>query len=249
MSRPGDFDHLCGTEVRFEQPSPSPSATFVLDDKLSEEYQTMTQEEFDEDVGRPFAALKFSCHNLSDPTQQGFIRLYYQIPIDGTISRPPQVRAQQALTQQIHTEVKALISLDHKDCTAAPKLLGYGNRVQGVGDYVPGGYINYVAWARVAGEPISSVSYWNRDLAYREEVRSAFRAAYRELKKDVWAPAHSSLQNLIYDEATKSMHISGFRDADTLEPEPFSDVTYAIWRLVKPARRLDWMNDSSDWKW
>jgi hypothetical protein len=179
MSRLGDFDHLCGTEVRLEQPSPSPSVTFVLDDKLSEEYQTMTQEEFDDGLGHPFAALKFSCHNLSDPTQQGFIRLYYQIPIDGTISQPPQARAQQALTQHTHAEVEALISLDHNNCTAVPKLLGYGNRVQGVGDYVPGGYINYVAWARVPGEPISSVSYWERDLAYREEVRSAFRAAYR----------------------------------------------------------------------
>ena len=44
MSRPGDFDHLCSTEVRLKQPShsPSPTTTFVLDDKLSEEYQTMT---------------------------------------------------------------------------------------------------------------------------------------------------------------------------------------------------------------
>jgi hypothetical protein len=35
---------IIGTEVRLEQPSPSPSVTFVLDDKLSEEYQTMTQD-------------------------------------------------------------------------------------------------------------------------------------------------------------------------------------------------------------
>ncbi|KAJ9482035.1 hypothetical protein VN97_g11413 [Penicillium thymicola] len=178
MFRPEDFDHLCSTEVRLEQPSHSPSrtTTFVLDDKLSEEYQTMTQEEF-HDIGHPFAALKFSCRNLLNPTQQGFIRLYYQIPIDGTISHSPQVRAQQALTQHTHAEVEALISLDHKNCTAVPKLLGYGNRVQGVEDYAPGGYINYVAWTRVAGKPINSVSYWGRDLAYREEVRSAFRAA------------------------------------------------------------------------
>ncbi|KAJ5545025.1 hypothetical protein N7535_006587 [Penicillium sp. DV-2018c] len=232
MSRSGDFDHLCGTEVRLEQPPPSPSVTFVLDDKLSEEYQTMTQEEFDEGMGHPFAALKFSCHNLLIPTNRA---LY------GSTIRYRLMHT--------HAEVEALISLNHKNCTAVPKLLGYGNRVQGEGDYVPGGYINYVAWARVAGEPIGSVSYWERDLVYREEVRSAFRAAYRELKKDVWAPRLSSLENLIYDEATKPMHISGFRDPDTLEPEPFSDVTYAIWRLVKPARRPDWMRDSSDWKW
>ncbi|KAJ5286234.1 hypothetical protein N7524_001540 [Penicillium chrysogenum] len=234
MSRLGDFDHLCGTEVRLEQPSPSPSVTFVLDDKLSEEYQTMTQEEFDDGLGHPFAALKFSCHNLSDPTQQGFIRLYYQIPIDGTISQPPQARAQQALTQHTHAESQSYLVMVNGCKVSETTSLG--------------GYINYVAWARVPGEPISSVSYWERDLAYREEVRSAFRAAYRT-KKDVWAPAICSLRKLIYDEATKSMHISGFRDPDTLEPEPFSDATYVIWRLVKPSRRLDWMRDSSDWKW
>ncbi|KAJ5194479.1 hypothetical protein N7472_004001 [Penicillium cf. griseofulvum] len=74
----------------------------------------MTQEEFDEDLGHPFAALEISCHNLFDPTQQGFILLYYQFPIDSTISRPPQARAQQALTQHTHAEVKALISLYRK---------------------------------------------------------------------------------------------------------------------------------------
>lgn len=176
MSRSGDFDHLSGTQVRLDQPSTS---TFVLDDKLSEEYQTMTQEEFDEGFGPPFAALKFSCHSLLNPTQQGFIRLYYQIPIDGTPSRPSQVRAQQALPQRTHTEVEALVSLDHLNCTAVPELLGYDNGLQGAGDYVPGGYINYIAWTRVAGEPIDYVSYWKRSLAYRDEVRWAFRATYK----------------------------------------------------------------------
>ncbi|KAI2730650.1 hypothetical protein CBS147332_2502 [Penicillium roqueforti] len=206
MSRLGDFDYLHGTKVTLEHSSPSPSATFVLDDKLSEEFQTMTQEEHDDDLGHPFAALNFSCHNLLDPTQQSFIRFYYQIPIDGTIYHSPQARAQQALTQHTHADVKALTSLYHKNCTAIPKLLGHGDRVQGVRDYVPGGYINYVVWTRVAGEPINSVPYWKRDLAYREEVRSVFRATYKELQKDVWASSICCLRKLIYDEATtKSM--------------------------------------------
>jgi hypothetical protein len=54
--------------------------------------------------------------------------------------------------QHTHAEVKALISLDQKDCTAVPKLLGYGDRVRGEGEYVPGGYVKYVAWTQVAGE-------------------------------------------------------------------------------------------------
>ncbi|KAF9250198.1 hypothetical protein CBS147317_4709 [Penicillium roqueforti] len=182
MSRLGDFDYLHGTKVTLEHSSPSPSATFVLDDKLSEEFQTMTQEEHDDDLGHPFAALNFSCHNLLDPTQQSFIRFYYQIPIDGTIYHSPQARAQQALTQHTHADVKALIS----------PLLGHGDRVQGVRDYVPGGYINYVVWTRVAGESINSVPYWN-------VISNTGR---RELQKDVWASSICCLRKLIYDEAT-----------------------------------------------
>ncbi|KAJ5807630.1 hypothetical protein N7447_011086 [Penicillium robsamsonii] len=170
MTRPGDFDHLYSAEVRLEQPS-SPRATFVLDDRLSEEYQTMTQEEF-----MKASAMRLqhsSSHVIISSTQPN--RALY----GSTIKFRLMVRAQQALTQHTHAEVKALISLDHKNCTAVPKLLGYGNRVQGVEDYVPGGNTNYLAWKRVAGEPIGSVSYWERDLADREEVRSAFRAAYK----------------------------------------------------------------------
>lgn len=54
--------------------------------------------------------------------------------------------------------------------------------------------------------------------------------------------------NIDNGELMLSGHISGFRDPDTLDPTPLSDVTYAIWRLVRPAHRVDWMRDSSDWK-
>ncbi|CDM36682.1 unnamed protein product [Penicillium roqueforti FM164] len=106
-------------------------------------------------------------------------------------------------------------------------------------DYVPGGYINYVVWTRVAGEPINSVPYWKRDLEYREEVRSVFRATYKWLRQPT---------NIDNGELMLSGHISGFRDPDNLDPTPLSDVTYAILRLVRSAHRVDWMRDSSDWK-
>lgn len=179
MSRPGDFDYLLGTEVKLKQPSSSSTVTVVLDDKLSEEYQTFSREELKNELGPPFAVLKFSCHDIRDPSHQGFIRLYYQIPFDGTISHPPEVRRQDAVRHYTHDEVKALVSLDRIHCTAVPKLIGIGNEVQGRGGYVPGGYINSVAWIRVAGNPIDYISYWKRDLAYRDEVRSAFRTAYK----------------------------------------------------------------------
>lgn len=106
------------------------------------------------------------------------MRIYMQIPLDGTLSSAPEVRAQQAVSQCTHTELKALASLDRENCMAVPKLLGYGEGLQGVEEFVPGGYINYVAWERVPGEPVDYYTFWKRDFEYRQRLRSAFRTAY-----------------------------------------------------------------------
>lgn len=46
----------------------------------------------------------------STPPNRALYGSTYQIPIDGTIYHSPQARAQQALTQHTHADVKALIS-------------------------------------------------------------------------------------------------------------------------------------------
>ncbi|KAJ5282635.1 hypothetical protein N7497_002201 [Penicillium chrysogenum] len=244
-----NFDHLGGTEIKLDQPSLSPPRTFVLDEKISEDYQTMTQKEYERQSGPPFAIIKFSCHSLLDPTQQGFMRIYMQIPLDGTLSGAPEVRAQQAVSQCTHTELKALASLDRENCMAVPKLLGYGEGLQGVEEFVPGGYINYVAWERVPGEPVDYYTFWKRDFEYRQRLRSAFRTAYEELSRCSWQPGLTPPSKIIYDVVTKVIHISGFRGAYPMDTEPFSDETYVLWGLAKPSDRLDWYTDSSDWTW
>ncbi|KAJ5131272.1 uncharacterized protein N7515_007311 [Penicillium bovifimosum] len=77
----------------------------------------MTQEEYERQPVPPWAVMKFSCHSLRDPTQQGFLRIYMQIPLDGTFSSAVEVRAQQALSQQTHSELRALACLDRENCT------------------------------------------------------------------------------------------------------------------------------------
>ncbi|KAJ5972899.1 uncharacterized protein N7479_002817 [Penicillium vulpinum] len=249
MSQILNFDHLCGTEITLDQPSLSPPRTFVLDGKISEDYKMMTQQGYDQGLGAPFAVIKFSCHSLLDPGQQSFMRIYMQIPIDGTFLSAPEVRAQQAISQHTHTELKALATLDRENCTAVPKLLGYTERLQGTEELVPGGYINYVVWAWVPGEPVDYYSFWKRDFEYRRQLRSVFRAAYKELSRCSWQPGLTPPSKLIYDDVTKAMHISGFRGACLMDTEPFSDETYALWGLAKPPDKLDWYLDSSDWTW
>jgi hypothetical protein len=173
-----NFDHMGGTTIDLDQPSLSRPHSFVLDEKLSEDYQTMTQEEYKRQPGPPFAVVKFSCHSLTDPALQGFIRIYMQIPLDSTFSSAVEVRAQQAVSQRTHTELKALVSLDLEKCTAVPRLLGYREGLQGAEQFVPGGYINYVAWERVPGKLVDYYTFWERDFEYRQQLRSAFRTAY-----------------------------------------------------------------------
>jgi hypothetical protein len=61
---------------------------------------------------------------------------------------------------------------------AVPKLVGYGEGLQDVEEFVPGAYINYVAWERVPGEPVDYYTFWKRGFGYRQRLRSAFRTTY-----------------------------------------------------------------------
>ncbi|KAJ6186144.1 hypothetical protein N7519_007445 [Penicillium mononematosum] len=213
----------------------------------------MTQKEYKQELGPPFAVIKFSCHSLLDPTQQGFMRIYMQIPLDGTFSSALEVRARQAVSQRTHMELTALATLDRENCTVVPKLLGYGEGLQGAEEYVPGGYINYVVWERVPGEPVDYYSFWKSDFEHRQQVRFAFQLPIliqrRELSRCSWRPGLTPTRKLIYNDVTKVMHISGFRAPYRVDTQPFSDITYAIWGLAKPSDRMYWDLDSSGWTW
>ncbi|OJJ44478.1 hypothetical protein ASPZODRAFT_18668 [Penicilliopsis zonata CBS 506.65] len=255
MSAPGDFDSLSGTAVTLD--SVSPPQVWVLDEKLTEEYRKMSQGKVDRGGGPPFAAVKFTCHRASDPDQKGFMRLYIQIPVTGTLLAPAAVRAQQAVPQRTHGELEVLQNLADQQCEAVPPLLGTCQRQQGDEECVPGGYVNCVAWARVAGEPIDEPSFFTKhDRQYRDEVRRVFRQTYLKLAKCGWQPMLLELKKIIYDEDTQEIiislckHIAGFRDFDPLDPsQQFTDVIYASWGLANISPGPDWAQHSSDWEW
>lgn len=180
MSRSGDFNRLINTIFTIQR-GPGGTANLVIDNLLSEVYQTMDREEREYENGPAFAVLKFYCHDASDPAQQGFLRLYYQIPFNDTLYASPEVREKDAESSPGHAEYLALTAL-HKAhctvCTAVPPLMGYGEKKQSDNDYVPRGYILYVAWARVPGSPLSYELFWKETREYRDKVRAAFALAY-----------------------------------------------------------------------
>lgn len=179
-------EFLCdleGTDVTLDPPSDLPlhhlpPQTWVIDKRLSERSYWMTQQEVTEGLGLPYAAAKFLCHNKDDPSQKAFMRIYLQIPISGTQYRSSEIRRKQAADPQSHVELTSLRALSKLRCDVVPKLLGYREGKQAEDGIVPGGYITYVVWEQVPGEPLRPEFFWGLDLESRQAIRDKFREAY-----------------------------------------------------------------------
>lgn len=121
---------------------------------------------------------KFLCHKVGALPQSAFIRIYSQVPIEGTQFLSPEVRAQQAVPPYQHSEVIALKRFKEGNCTVVPNLLGYSETIQGQDGLVPRGYITYLVWNKVPGESLSGELFWSFDKPKRDLIRRKFRAAY-----------------------------------------------------------------------
>ncbi|KAJ5384351.1 hypothetical protein N7517_002262 [Penicillium concentricum] len=146
----------------------------------------MTQDEVNGGLGPPFAAIKFACHGAADHNKKGIIRIYIQIHITGTIARSPRARAQQAVTQRMHTKLQALKSLAEQKCEVVPDLLGYQEAQQDSEGCVPGGYINYMVWARVLGDSIDSNVFGVRVVTASTVMKCTQQGKFRS----IWYGAH-----------------------------------------------------------
>jgi hypothetical protein len=185
MNNPESAEFLCGlegTDVTLDPPSEPPlnlsRQTWVIDRKLSERSSWMTQQEVTEGLGLPFAAAKFLCHCKENPSKKAFMRIYLQIPVIGSLYQSPQIRRKEAAEPQAHVELTTLKALKELKCDVVPDLLAYGEGKQGEDCIVPGGYITYVVWDKVPGEPLNAEEFWKLDLESRQAIRDKFREAY-----------------------------------------------------------------------
>lgn len=173
---------LEGTDVTLDPPSEPlfhlSRQTWVIDKKLSERSHWMTQQDVTDGLGLPFAAAKFLCHCKEDPSKKAFMRIYLQIPVAGTQYQSAQLRQKQAAKPQPHLELTTLKALKELGCDVVPDLLAYQEGKQDEDSIVPGGYITYVVWDKVPGEPLSEEEFWELDLESRQAIRAKFREAY-----------------------------------------------------------------------
>jgi hypothetical protein len=132
-------------------------------------------------VGSPMTVGKFLCHLEEDPTQIAFMRIYYQIPISGTEDADLATLAQQIQPPEVCGELEAFRLLMSQGCSSVPRFLGYCEKTQGEHDLVPGGYIKYLVWEKVPGEPLTEEYFWSLDPLVREDVRAKFRVAFESV--------------------------------------------------------------------
>lgn len=185
MNNPETAEFVCGlegTDVIIDPPS-EPSfhlshQPWVIEKKLSERSQPMTQQDFTDGLGLPFAAAKFLCYPKGTPSKKAFMRIYLQIPVTGIQHESRQIRREQAAKPQPHVELTALKALKKLECDVVPDLLAYQEGKQGEDNIVPGGYITYVVWDKVPGEPLNAEEFWQQDLNSRQAIRAKFREAF-----------------------------------------------------------------------
>lgn len=106
------------------------------------------------------------------------MRIYAQISMDGTELSKSETRAKQAVPMKPITELVALKRLKKMGCDVVLDLLGFQEETQGPDGFVPGGFITFVVWEKVAGEPLGYDEFWNMNYNMRDSIRRKFRATY-----------------------------------------------------------------------
>ncbi|KAJ5645474.1 hypothetical protein N7507_011485 [Penicillium longicatenatum] len=109
------------------------SRTWVLKEKLSERAVPMTDHNVNMGRGSSQTVGKFLCHLTEDLNQVA-----------------------QAVPPGVCGELDAFKQLQSECCSAVPRFLGHAESTQGDHNLVPKGYIRYLVWEKVPGEPLTT---------------------------------------------------------------------------------------------
>ncbi|KAJ5808907.1 hypothetical protein N7474_010176 [Penicillium riverlandense] len=165
--------------------------------------------------------------------QLAYMRIYKQIPLDGTRLDNQSVRQSQAHGPRKHVELEAFKGLTETGRTATPKLLGYRIGTQDADDLVPGGYIIFLVWEKVQGEPLDEEYFWSFPYNKRRLIRDNFKKAFEEVLSSGYKPVLSSSSKIILNKDTSDVKISGFSQAARIDTDTkWKDNYFVIFSLV-----------------
>jgi hypothetical protein len=147
---------------------------------------------FEEDDSTPFSCALFSCEtpsNDSNPSRKALMRIWMQIPFEGSEFEPPAIRAVQAsqeLPWDAKSELRALQRLLAIGSLHTPELLASKHETQPNDGMVPGGFIFFLLFSEMPGvalaekdQPLEESLYWAQSPSTRSLIRQAFRNAWQ----------------------------------------------------------------------
>lgn len=82
-----------GSEIDIGGPTRS---RWAIDEKIGEHVHQCTEKNLEDELGPSYADANFICHNMDNPDQRGFMRIFLQVPDVGTELDALEDRAQQA---------------------------------------------------------------------------------------------------------------------------------------------------------
>lgn len=111
-------------------------------------------------------------------------------------------------------------------CSSVPRFLGYCRRTQEEHELVPGGFVEYLVWEKVPGEPLTREYFWSLDPLVRQDIHAKFRVAFesglrkpkiadrqnantinREMLRCGVKPQSSRTSKIIYDKSTGNVYV------------------------------------------
>ncbi|KAE8325938.1 hypothetical protein BDV39DRAFT_193903 [Aspergillus sergii] len=125
----------------------------------------------------------FLCHNVMDSTCRGVMKIFIQVPYDGSQRASAEHRKAQAQSIpvddfDIDSQLNALSTLITKHCKSSPIILDIKFGTQLAIDPVPGGYIYFVPTNYLPGIKLSRIIFWTLEASEREQIRQAFKLAW-----------------------------------------------------------------------
>ncbi|GKZ33915.1 hypothetical protein AbraIFM66950_004005 [Aspergillus brasiliensis] len=172
------------------------------------------------------------------PPVQGYMRIYKQIPTEGTIADPQHVRARQARNFIPH-ELQAFRMLMRKGSTFTPRLLDSLEGKQDDHSLVPGGFIAWVVSEVVSGIRLGDArgedTFWSMELSVREKIRASFKENYMKLARWGWIPLYLFGKDLVWDSETSTLFFMNWFQPTKIEsPHMWEDRFFYSSGLLKP---------------
>lgn len=124
----------------------------------------------------------FKCVNNAN-AQSAIMKIYKQIPYDGSLPTTPNFRRVQAsanLARYSRRELPALTTLTKAKCKSTPILINCKQAQQNNFDVLPDGYILYLVMRKLPGIRLRYDLYWQEmSRGERDAIRQAFKQSWQ----------------------------------------------------------------------